>query len=126
MQLAVSKSSCLLSLASTDRYSEVQIPSQGEGCILTWYPWKKLSISFIPVLYGKPCIRTKAPGWGKMGVWVAVAAAATAPGGAAMYPTVVGDTGGLKEREGAKLLQKPVTGSTTKNRQDETENRFEK
>lgn len=38
---------------------------------------------------------------------MAVAAAATAPGGAAMYPTVVGDTGGLRERKGEKLLQKP-------------------
>lgn len=107
----------LLSLTSTDQYPEVQIWSQGQSCILTWYPWKKLSISFIPVLYGKPCIRTKAPGWGRIGVWVAVAAAATAPGGAARYPTVVGDTGGLKEREGAKLLQKTITSSTTQNRQ---------
>lgn len=92
-----------LSLTSTDQYSEVQTPSQGESCTLTWYPWKKLSISFIPVLYGKPCIRTKAPGCGRIGVWVAVAAAATAPGGAARYPTVVGDTGGLKER-GSKIV----------------------
>lgn len=73
--------------------------------ILTWYPWKKLRISFIPVLYGKPCIRTNAPGWGRIGVWVAVAAAATAPGGAAIYPTVVGDTGGLKEKQGQNCYE---------------------
>lgn len=61
-------------------------------------------------------MRTNAPGWGRIGLWAAVAAAATAPGGAAIYPTVVGDTGGLKER-GAKLLSKSITGFSTSNRQ---------
>lgn len=36
---------------------------------------------------------------------VAAAAAATAPGGAAIYPTVVGDTGGLEEKEGQNCYE---------------------
>lgn len=54
---------------------------------------------------------------------MAVAAAATAPGGAAMYPTVVGDTGGLEERGSKIVTKKPLIGSTTQNK-DETENLY--
>jgi len=91
-------------------------------CILTWYPWKKLSISFTPVLYGKPCIRTNAPGWGRIGVWAAVAAAAaTAPGGAAIYPTVVGDTGGLEAKEEQNYYESQYLLLVLRRGKDETE-----